>query len=88
MVALLHRAGEEEEHAGDEAVRDHAEQRGVDAEVGERADAEHDETHVRDRRERDQALHVGLREATERAVDDADHGQHCDRGSPLHCRLR
>jgi hypothetical protein len=36
--------------------------RGVDAEVGERRDAEHHEAHVRDRRERDEAFHVALRE--------------------------
>jgi hypothetical protein len=35
----LHRAGDEEEHAGDEAVGDHAEDGGVEAEVGERGDA-------------------------------------------------
>ena len=62
VVALLHRPGDEEEHAGDETVRDHPEDRGVDAEVGERGDAEHHEAHVRDRGERDQALHVRLRE--------------------------
>ena len=69
---LLHRAGDEEEHAGDEAVGDHAEDGGVDAEVGERGDAEHHEAHVGDRREGDQPLHVGLGQAAERAVDDAD----------------
>ena len=31
VVAVLHRAGEEEQHAGDQAVGDHAEHRGVDA---------------------------------------------------------
>ncbi len=42
--------------------------------VGERRDAEHDEAHVGHRREGDEPLHVGLREAAERAVDDADDG--------------
>ena len=32
--------------------------------VGEGRDAEHHEAHVRDRRERDQSLHVGLRQTT------------------------
>ena len=45
----------------------HAEDGGVDAEVG-RADAEHHEPHVRHRRERDQALHVGLGKTAEGAV--------------------
>ena len=84
-VALLDRAGEEEEHAGDQTVGDHAEDRGVDAEVGEGGDAEHHEAHVRDRRERDQALHVSLRETAQRAVDDADHREQAD---PRRPRLR
>ena len=88
VVALLHRTGDEEEHAGDETVGDHAEQRGVDAERGERADAEHHEAHVGHRRERDESLHVGLRETAERAVDDADDGEHADDRRPLHRGLR
>ena len=87
VVALLHRAGEEEQHAGDQAVGDHAEDRGVDAERGQRGDAEHHEAHVRHRGEGDQALHVGLGEAAERAVDDADHGQQADPRRPLLRRL-
>ena len=88
VVTLLHRAGEEEEHAGDQTVGHHAEQRCVDAERRQRADTEHHEAHVGHRRERDQALHVGLREASEGAVDDADDGQHPDHRGPLHRRLR
>ena len=88
VVALLHRPGDEEEHAGDEAVGDHAEDRGVDAEVGQRGDAEHHEAHVRDRREGDEPLHVGLRETAERAVDDADHRQHADPAAPSLGRAR
>ncbi len=60
VEALLHRAGDEEEHAGDEAVGDHAEDGGVEAEVGERGDAQHHEAHVGHRGEGDQPLHVGL----------------------------
>ena len=63
VVALLHRAGDEEQHAGDEAVGDHAEDGGVDAEGGERGDAEHHEAHVGHRREGDEPLHVGLGQA-------------------------
>ena len=84
-VALLDRTGEEEEHAGDQTVGDHAEDGGVDAEVGEGGDAEHHEAHVGHRRERDQAFHVALRETTQRAVDDADHRQQAD---PRRPRLR
>ena len=43
--------------------------------VGERGDAEHHVAHVGDRRERDEPLHVGLGQAAERAVDDADDGE-------------
>ena len=75
VEALLHRAGDEEEHPGDEAVGDHAEDGGVDAEVGQRGDAEHHEAHVGHRREGDEPLHVGLGQAAEGAVDDADDGQ-------------
>ena len=32
VEVVLHRTGDEEQHAGDQAVRDHAEDRGVDAE--------------------------------------------------------
>ena len=88
VVALLDAAGDEEEHPGDEAVGDHAEDRRVDAEARERRDAEHHEPHVRDGGERDEALHVGLREAAERAVDDADDGQSADPGRPLARRGR
>ena len=88
VVALLHRAGEEEQHAGDQAVGDHAEHRGVDAERRQRGDAEHHEAHVGHRRERDQPLHVGLGQAAERAVDDADHGQDADDRRPLDRGLR
>ena len=83
VVALLHRAGDEEEHAGDEAVGDHAEDGGVDAEVGERGDAEHHEAHVGHRRERDEPLHVGLGQTAEGAVDDADDGEDADQRRPV-----
>ena len=76
---------DEEEHSGDQTVRDHPEDRGVDSEVGERGDAEHHEAHVCDRGERDQALHISLRETTQGAVDDADHRQEADPGCPV-CR--
>ena len=84
VVALLHRAGEEEEHAGDEAVGHHAEDGGVDAEVGEGGDAQHHVAHVGHRGEGDQAFHVGLGQAAQRTVDDADDGQQPDPGRPLH----
>ena len=61
---------------------DHAEDGGVDTEVGEGRDAEHHEAHVGHRRERDQAFHVALGQAAERAVDDADHREHADVGRP------
>ncbi len=88
VVALLHRAGHEEEHAGDEAVGDHAEDGGVDAEGGEAGDAEHHVAHVRHRREGDEPLHVGLGQAAQGAVDDADDRQCSDVGSPRAGRVR
>jgi hypothetical protein len=83
VVALVQRPGEEEQHAGDDAVREVAEQRRLDARRVHRRDAEHHEAHVADRGEGDQPLHVGLGEAAQRAVDDADDGEHPDeRGEP------
>ena len=65
----------------------HAEHGGVGAERSERRDSEHHESHVRDRRERDQALHVLLGETAQRTVNDADHRQGSDIRSPLDCGL-
>ena len=88
MVTVLHRAGNEEEHAGDETVSDHSEQSGIDTEVGEGRNTEHDESHVSDRGESDQSLHVGLSEASECTIDNADHGKDADHRSPCLCSLR
>ena len=78
MVAVVDRADAEEQHAGDDAVGHHAEDRGLDPDRGERGDAEHHEAHVPDRRERDQPFQVLLRQTGERGVDDRDHGEHAD----------
>ena len=83
VVTLLHAAGDEEEQARDQAVRNHSIHRGVDTEARKRRNAEHHEAHVRDRRKRDQALHIGLREASERAVDNADDRESADIRRPL-----
>ena len=83
VVALLHGAGDEEQHAGDQAVGNHAEEGRVDPQRGEGGDAEHDETHVGHRREGDQPLHVGLGETAEGTVDDADDGEDADDRRPL-----
>ena len=64
-------------------MRHHSEQRRVEAHRRERGDTEHHEAHVSHRRERDESLHVGLGQASERAVDDADDRQQTDPGSPL-----
>ena len=88
MEPLLHRTGDEEEHPGDEAVGDHPHDRRVDSEVRERGDSQHHEAHVGNGREGDEALHVGLGEAPEGAVDDADDRQEADPGCPCHRSLR
>ena len=87
MVTVLHRTGNEEEHAGDETVSDHSEQSRIDTEVGEGRNTEHHKSHMSDRGERDQSLHVGLSEASECAIDDADHGKDADHRSPRLCTL-
>ena len=57
-VPVLDRADEEEQQAGDEAVRDVGEQRAVDAGLGERREAEQHEAHVADAGVGDQPLEV------------------------------
>ena len=80
---MRHRTGDEEQQAGDDTVGDHADDGGVDADLGERGDAQHHKAHVPDRRERNKALHVGLRQTGERCIDDADDGQDADCRSPV-----
>ena len=87
-VPLLDGPGEEEEHAGDEAVGHHAEDGGVDAVGGQGGDAEHHEAHVGHRGEGDQPFHVGLGQAAQGAVDDPDHGQAADPRGPGDGRVR
>ena len=58
---------------------DHLQHGALDAEAVEREEAVGDEPHLRERRVRDHAAHVGCAERQERAVDEADRGQHEDR---------
>ena len=88
VISLLDASCHEEQHARDETVRHHAEHGGIRPERRQRRDAEHDKSHVCNRRERDQTLHVSLREASECSIDDADHGQRTDVRCPLFCRRR
>ena len=82
VIAVLDRPGEEEQHPGDQAVGDHPEHRGVDAEGRQGRDAEHHESHVGDGREGDEPLHVRLGEAAQGAVQDAEDGEDGDHGRP------
>ena len=82
VEALVDRAGQEEEHAGDQSVDDHRHDRAVDAALGQRRDAEHHEAHVSHGRERDETFHVRLRETRQRRVDDRDHREDADERGP------
>ena len=77
-VAVLDRAGDEEQQAGDQPVRDAGVDRRLHAADGERRRAEHHEAHVAHAGVGDQPLEVGLRETRQRGVHDADHGQRRD----------
>ena len=46
VETFLHRTGDEEQHAGNESVRNHAEHRGVDSVLGEGRDTQHHEAHM------------------------------------------
>ncbi len=64
------------EHRGrHEAVRDHLDQTAFDTHLAEQEKAERHEPHVRDRRVRDQLLHVLLHQRDEPDVDDRDQRQ-------------
>jgi hypothetical protein len=63
---VLDRAGQEEQQAGDEAVRHVADQRGLQAGRGQRRDAEQHEAHVPDAGVGDQPLQLGLPQADQR----------------------
>src|SRR6266545_5055267 len=58
VIPVVDRADLEEQHPGDHAVGHHPEDRGVDPHRGHGRDAEHHESHVPHRRERDEALQV------------------------------
>ena len=83
MVALFHASCHEEQHASDQTVGHHPEHGRVRSERRQRRDAEHDESHVCNRGERDQTLHVGLGKTAECAVDDADDGKCADVRRPF-----
>ena len=78
-------AGQQEERAGGEAVRNHLIHRAVGALLAESEDAEHDEAEVADGRVGDQALDVRLDQSDQRAVDDTDDGEH---GNPARTAVR
>ena len=74
VAAVREHADDHEERAGADAVVQHLVDRAL--QPSSREQAEHDEPEVADARVRDQLLHVGLDHRDERAVDDADHGEH------------
>ena len=80
MGPVLDRTGEEEQQAGDDAVRHVADQRRLEAGRGERGDAEQDEAHVPDAGVRDEALDFGLRQADQATDEDRGHREHPEHG--------
>ena len=71
VAAVVDDADEEEERAGRDAVVDHLEEGTFDGSLRPSEEAEHHVAEVRDRRVRDEALHVILTPRAERAVEDA-----------------
>jgi hypothetical protein len=70
--AVVNDADAEEQRAGDEAVRQHLEDRPLDALLVHREDAHRHVAHVGDRGIGDQLLHVLLHQRHQRGVDDGD----------------
>ena len=83
VVSVLGGTSHKEEHAGNETVSNHAEDRSLETEGCECGDAKHHKTHMRHRRERNEAFHVGLRQTAQRSVDDADDREQADERRPL-----
>ena len=88
VIPVLHGSGEEEEETGDQTVGDHADDRRVDADVGQRGDSQHDKAHVPYRGKGDQTFHVALGKTRQRAIDDPDHRQNGDERRPGHRLIR
>ena len=78
--AVVDDADAEEQRARDEAVRQHLEDRALDALLVHGEDAHGHEAHVGDRRIGDQLLHVLLHQRDQRGVDDGDDRQREDEG--------
>ena len=72
---VIQHADAQEQRAGNEAVRDHLQQRAFHAVIVEDEQAQRDETHVRDRRIRHQLLHVGLGQRHQADVHHRDQRQ-------------
>src|SRR4029453_6440176 len=77
-MPVLDGAGQEEQQASDQAVRDIGEQGTVDADSGQRRDAEQNEAHVPNRGVRDQSLQVRWGKTGESGINDPDHGGGAD----------
>ena len=80
MASLINHPDDEKERARRNAVIEHLIKRALHPLFGEREQSEHDESHVTDRRIGHEPLHVGLHHRDERAVDDADDGEHDEDG--------
>ena len=79
--AVVDDADAQEQRGRDEAVRQHLEDRAVDALLVKREDAHRHEAHVGDGGIGDQLLHVLLRQRHQRGVDDGDDRQREDSGA-------
>ena len=81
--AVVDHADAQEQRAGDDAVRQHLEQRALDALHVEGEDADRHHAHMRDRGIGDQLLHVRLRQRDQRGVDHRDDRQRVDQRREL-----
>jgi hypothetical protein len=86
--AALDDPREEEHRTRDEGVGDRLEDRPGGARLVPREEAEGDEAHLRERRVGEDAAQVGRAERDERAVDEADRGEHEDGRPPVLDGLR
>ena len=72
MHAVVQDADAKEQRSGNESVRNHLHQPALYPHLADQEESEGDEPHVRDRRIRDQLLHVRLHQSNEPDVDHRD----------------
>ncbi len=88
MHTVVQHADTKKHRARNEAVGNHLHQRTFGADLAEDEKAQRDETHVRDRRVRDQFFHVALHQRDEADVDHRDQRQDDHHGREEMARVR